>query len=276
MIGKVIISPHGWEGPTHLVNVIGKLFGVTILGEDGNFYSVTTEEAIGCNQNGQIVCFEVDYQNSNETTNIAYRVRLADKYDLKKSFINENKKTHNSYECIDIDGNGYKTVKIGNQIWMAENLKVTRYQNGESIQNSFNCDEWEKADKSAYSIYNNDTSNTGVYGHLYNWYAVSDKRDICPKGFHIPTDEQWMELESFIGMSLSKLHQTGPRGNYQGSRLAGNEDLWFTGILQDEPEFGTSGFIAIPGGYRNSNGTYNNQGFDCYFWSSSEHSSRNA
>ncbi|MBT3934360.1 MAG: hypothetical protein HOF35_08875, partial [Bacteroidetes bacterium] len=139
-----------------------------------------------------------------------------------------------------------------------------------------NCDAWEKADKSAYSIYNNDTSNTGVYGHLYNWYAVSDKRDICPKGFHIPTDEQWMELESFIGMSLSKLHQTGPRGNYQGSRLAGNEDLWFTGILQDEPEFGTSGFIAIPGGYRNSNGTYNNQGFDCYFWSSSEHSSRNA
>jgi len=180
-------------------------------------------------------------------------------------------------DCCDIDDNCYATVEIGDQLWMAENLKVTHYNNGEEIPNITNNGSWGSLSTGAYGDYNNDPDNAEIYGRLYNWYAVDDARGICPEGFHVPTDEEWIELEMELGMSWEEAHDTGWRGTDQGSQLAGNADLWYSGQLVDNPAFGSSDFTALPGGYRHgNNGSYNLMGSLGYFWSSSEGGSNTA
>jgi len=113
-----------------------------------------------------------------------------------------------------------------------------------------------------------------VYGNLYNWYTVDDDRGVCPEGWHVPSDDEYKELEIFLGMSESEANDTGRRGTNEGSKLAGNADLWNSGNLENNSEFGTSGFSAFPAGYRSlSSGYYDNMGNGGYFWSSSEFSS---
>ncbi len=87
---------------------------------------------------------------------------------------------------IDIDGNVYETVQIGEQVWMAENLKVTNYRNGDEIPTG------------AY-VYENDPSNAETYGNLYNWYAVDDGRGVCPEDWHVPTDDEYTALSDYLG-----------------------------------------------------------------------------
>ncbi|MBT5269507.1 MAG: hypothetical protein HOL70_08685, partial [Candidatus Marinimicrobia bacterium] len=102
----------------------------------------------------------------------------------------------------DIDGNVYETVKIGDQIWMAENLKVTHYRDGSAITQVTDNTAWSNLSTEAYCIYDNNASNeVDTYGALYNWYAVSDGRNIAPEGWHVPTDAEWKELEMYLGMS---------------------------------------------------------------------------
>ena len=178
----------------------------------------------------------------------------------------------------DIDGNEYILMGIGDQLWMAENLKVTHYNNGDPIPTGHSNSQWVNLSTGAYAVYNNDPANAEVYGNLYNWYAVDDDRGICPEGFHVPSDEEWMELEMFLGMSYADAHDTGYwRGTDQGSQLAGNADLWSNGSLENDPAFGSSGFIALPGGYRDfSNGSYDDVGSHGYFWSATANGSTDA
>ncbi len=158
----------------------------------------------------------------------------------------------------DIDGNVYKTIKIGNQLWMAENLKVTHYRNGDPIPNVTDDDEWKDLSSGARCIYDNNTSNLSIYGRLYNWYAVNDSRGLAPEGWHIPTDEEWKELEMYLGTN-------------EGSKLAGNPALWKDGDLKNNNAFRESGFSALPGGYRNSyDGNFYDMGYSATFWSASE------
>jgi uncharacterized protein (TIGR02145 family) len=95
----------------------------------------------------------------------------------------------------DIDSNVYKTVKIGNQWWMAENLKVTHYNDGTPIPNV--TDKWGDLSTGSYCAYNNNDSNIEIYGLLYNWYAVDDD-SIAPAGWHVPTNAEWTELENYL------------------------------------------------------------------------------
>jgi len=121
-----------------------------------------------------------------------------------------------------------------------------------------------------------DPANADVYGNLYNWYAVVDERGVCPDGWHVPSDEEFMELEMELGMSESEAKEAGLsiRGTNEGSKLAGNADLWTNDDLENNSEFGTSGFNVLPAGYRhNGNGAYNNMGNFGFFWSSTEDSS---
>jgi len=192
----------------------------------------------------------------------------------------EDKKADDSSARIvtDIDGNVYPTVIIGSQEWMAENLKVTKYRDGTSITNVTDSSSWRALTTEAYCIYNNNVSNEGeTYGALYNWYAVVDSHNIAPEGWHVPTDDEWKELEMALGMSQSEADQTGWRGTNEGSALAGNADLWVNEVLENDTEFGTSGFIALPGGYR---GVILGNFFGCsgygYFWSDSENNSHHA
>lgn len=164
---------------------------------------------------------------------------------------------YNEGLCTDIDGNVYETVIIGDQEWMAENLKVTHYNNGDEIPTN-----WPSY-SGAYAVYDDDLANAEIYGNLYNWHAGNDDREICPEGWHVPSDDEWTVLTDFLGESA-------------GSQLAGNVDLWNSGQLVDNSAFGSSGFLALPGGYRTeTNGLYYSMGNGAYFWSSTAHTSSN-
>lgn len=99
----------------------------------------------------------------------------------------------------DIDGNVYSTIGIGGQIWMAENLKVTQYRNGDEIPNLTDDILWSNTTEGAYCCYNNDPNIALVYGNLYNWYAVIDSRNIAPEGWHVPTEDEWDKLINWLG-----------------------------------------------------------------------------
>jgi uncharacterized protein (TIGR02145 family) len=154
----------------------------------------------------------------------------------------------------DIDGNVYQTVKIGNQLWMAENLKVIHYRNGDAIPNVTENGSWSVLNTGAYCNYNNYENNVETYGRLYNWYTVNDPRGLAPEGWHVPTDEEWKQLEMFLGMSQSEADATNWRGTDEGGKMkeAGTAH-W------QSPNTGatnSSGFSALPGGSRSNNGGY--------------------
>jgi len=168
----------------------------------------------------------------------------------------------------DIDGNVYETVQIGGQLWMAENLKVTHYQNNDEIPYIYNDPQY-----GAYINYNNNDDNVAVYGRLYNWFAVNDERGLCPDNWHVPSDDEFKSLEMYLGMSESEANGEGLRGTDEGGKLKeeGNEH-W------NSPNTGATNetdFTALPGGNRRYE-TYTNQeifsGLNRYgfFWSSSE------
>jgi len=98
----------------------------------------------------------------------------------------------------DIDGNSYKTVTIGSQVWMAENLKTTKYNDGTSIPMIPENNAWTGLTSPAFSWYNNDsTENKKTYGALYNWYTVNTNK-LCPTGWHVPADAEWMTLTTYL------------------------------------------------------------------------------
>jgi len=158
---------------------------------------------------------------------------------------------------VDIDGNVYAVVKIGNQWWMAENLKVTHYRNGDAIPNVTDDTKWSNLTNGAYCNYDNDYNNAVTYGSLYNWYAVTDSRKIAPAGWHIPTNEEWQTLVDYLG----------------GSSVAGGKMKESGTSHWDSPNTGAtneSGFSALPSGCRSTNGGYTSMGGFASFLSSME------
>jgi uncharacterized protein (TIGR02145 family) len=158
----------------------------------------------------------------------------------------------------DIDGNIYRTIQIGNQIWTIENLKVTRYHNGDTIPNVTNATAWSKLTTGAFCIFDNDSSYSAVYGRLYNWYAVIDSRNIAPSGWHVPSDAEWDTLIAYLG----------------GESIAGGKMKEAGTTKWASPNAGatnSSGFSALPGGYRYKDGRFSdmgNMGYSAGFWSS--------
>jgi len=143
----------------------------------------------------------------------------------------------------DYDGNVYKTVKIGDQWWMAENLKATHFSNGDAISNVTDAIEWGNLTTSAYCIYDNEPMYAESYGHLYNGFTVTDSRKIAPTGWHIPSDAEWHTLLDFLG----------------GEAVAGGK-MKATGGAWSSPNTGAtneSGFSALPGGYRDRGTVHN-------------------
>lgn len=159
----------------------------------------------------------------------------------------------------DVDGNSYKTIQIGTQIWMAENLKTTKYNDGSSIPLVTTGVDWASLSTDAYCWYNNDvTSNKPIYGALYNWYAISSTtnggRNLCPTGWHIPSDSEWKVLEMFLGMTQEQVDATNPRGTIEGGKLKEtNTAHWLSPNMGATNE---SGFTALPGGVRHSTSTF--------------------
>jgi uncharacterized protein (TIGR02145 family) len=162
---------------------------------------------------------------------------------------------HETGTVTDIDGNIYQTVKIGNQWWMAENLKVTHYRNGEAIPNVTDDVSWNSITTGAYCNYDNDVNYVATYGRLYNWFAVVDSRNMAPTGWHMPSDAEWQTLIDYLGglsVAGGKMKETGTLHWNAPNTGATNE----------------SGFTALPGGYRSGS-----MGGDAYFWSSTQYDS---
>ena len=187
----------------------------------------------------------------------------------------------------DIDGNVYETIKIGNQWWMAENLKVTHYRNGSPIRsvtpdgqpgvapnlalaNNPNGDlipnvsdnaAWSVLTTGAYCDYDNNSANGDIYGHLYNYYALVDSREIAPIGWHVPTDGEWQTLIDFLG----------------GEAVAGGGLKEVGTAHWISPNTGATdqvGFTALPAGYRLIQGEFRRLGENTLFWSSTEDDSQ--
>jgi uncharacterized protein (TIGR02145 family) len=185
-------------------------------------------------------------------------------------------KNYETGTLTDINGNVYRTVKIGNQWWMAENLRVTRYRNGNKIWNVTDQIRWSEMTMGAYCNYENDTSYVSTYGCLYNWYALVDSRNIAPEGWHVPTDDEWKELEMHLGMSQSEADNWSARGTHEGGKLKESGTIhWF---IPNSGATNESGFTALPGGYRTSlySVGFRYIGYRARFWTFTEEDNRSA
>jgi len=174
---------------------------------------------------------------------------------------------------IDIDGNVYRTVTIGTQVWMAENLKVTHYRNSDPIPNITDSIAWGDLTTGAYCNYHDDANYASTYGRLYNGYAVHDDRNIAPAGWHVPSDDEWKQLEMYLGMSQSQADSIGWRGTDEGGkRKEVGTDHWRS---PDTGATNESGFLALSGGNRDRYyGYFQDMGNTAYFWTSTESDSR--
>jgi uncharacterized protein (TIGR02145 family) len=175
--------------------------------------------------------------NKDDAVNKAY-------VDQLKQQIKELQQVTGIYQIKDTDGNYYKVRKIGTQVWMAENLKTTKYCDGTPITNITDNSDWNSLTTEAYCWYNNNILNKDTFGALYNYYTVINSHKLCPAGWHVPTATEWATLESYLGgqsIAGGKLKEAGT-AHWLAPNTGGDN---------------VSGFMALPGGYRHS-GFFNN------------------
>jgi len=173
---------------------------------------------------------------------------------------------------VDIDGNIYTTVKIGTQWWMAENLNVIHYRDGSATEKVTDQIEWSGLSFGAYCDYENNAEYSHIYGKIYNGFVVADSRNVAPEGWHVPTDEDWKQLEIFLGMSETAVDEWDYRGTNEGGKLKEEDTLHW-----DAPNTGAtneSGFRALPSGFRwlGTDWAFGGMGNTARFWTSTEFS----
>jgi uncharacterized protein (TIGR02145 family) len=159
----------------------------------------------------------------------------------------------------DVDGNVYNTVQIGDQIWMKENLKTSRYNTGSAIPYVVDNGSWSGLNTGAWSYYNHDENNNAIYGKLYNWYAVEGD-SLCPTGWHVPTDAEWTVLTDYLG----------------GESVAGGKLKEIGTVHWNSPNTGATdevGFTALPGGRRSVSGSFYDVRGIGFWWSATPGSS---
>ncbi len=180
------------------------------------------------------------------------------------------------------DNYGYESVLIGDQCWLAENLRNSHYSNGDSISTNLSEIEWQSypaegrmtvyGDEEACQDYSPDINacdpvqSLAEYGRLYNWYAVTDSRNVCPEGWHVPSDDEWMVMEQALGMTASAADSLGWRGVDQGHQLK-SAFGWSPDAFDDGNGSNAAGFNALPGGIRYSYEFYGTAGSSGWWWS---------
>ncbi len=253
--------------------------GATLNGSvNANYLSavVTFEYGITTNYGSSVTATQSPVTGSTNTNISIFIIGLAEgtTYHYRIKAVNSLGTTYGSdlafttvpsSTVTDIDGNTYNTVTIGTQVWMKENLKTTKYRNGDLIgtttpatldtryDDPSQCYQW---------AYAGDESKVATYGRLYTWYAVAETRNICPKGWHVPSDGEWQILFTYLG-------GYDPEG--AGSKL---KEAGLTHWLSpNEGATNESGFTALPCGTRDVYGTFSGIGRYCYWWSSTQSSS---
>jgi uncharacterized protein (TIGR02145 family) len=165
------------------------------------------------------------------------------------------------FSCV--NSSKVKEVRIGEQIWAVRNLDLTTFRNGDDIPQAKTNEEWQKAGsqgKPAWCYYGNNIHNGKKYGKLYNWFTVNDPRGLAPAGWHVPSDSEWTRLIMFLGDE-----------NNAGVKMKSTKGWEDIGNGTN-----SSGFSALPGGYRNFNGAFDFFITNGYWWSSSEENDSNA
>lgn len=165
----------------------------------------------------------------------------------------------------DIDGNIYNVVSIGNQCWMKESLKTSRYKNGSPIQTGLTDSQWQSVTSGACADNNNNLNYTSTYGKLYNWYAVSDGSGLCPAGWHVATESDWNQLVK----SIDPLADTSINSGTQSSTAGGSMKATIGWTSPNIGATNSSSFSGLPGGFRlYGGGSYALPGTGGYWWSS--------
>ncbi len=221
------------------------------------------------------------------SANITYYVRAYGTNSFGTGYGNEVSFNTNSEIVTDYDGNEYPVVVIGDQTWMADNLRVTHYSDGTAIPLVENNTMWDNLSdtEEAYCWNGNNATTGSTYGALYSWAAAmngkgsadanpSGVQGVCPTSWHLPSDSEWKQLEMHLGMNQEDADGEGWRGSTEGGELkeAGT-------VHWNSPNTGAnddSGFTALPGGNRYDYGTFNNVGNTAFFWTTLEISSSNA
>jgi len=166
----------------------------------------------------------------------------------------------------------WQPLTIGSQVWMLKNLNVDYYRNGDSIPEVRDSTEWANLTTGGWCYYDNSDSLGKIYNKLYNWYSVDDQRGLAPDGWHVPTDAEWKELEMCLGMTQKQADSSGWRGTDEGGKLKSTGTKHAGTGLWDSPNTGgknSSGFSALPGGWRFIIGLHDITKVSCW-WSSSE------
>jgi uncharacterized protein (TIGR02145 family) len=173
----------------------------------------------------------------------------------------------------DIDGNTYQTVIINSQEWMAENLKTSKYANGDLIPNITDNTQWINLTTGAWAHYNNDSQYENPYGKFYNWYTVNDPRNLCPAGWHVPTDTEWSAFINYLDPNAAGGNNFS---NTAGGKMKSTGTQYWTSPNTDATN--ESGFSGLPGGARNSDLSIDFTGLGTigYWWSSTVMNTDNA
>lgn len=208
-----------------------------------------------------------DFIGTHATVDMAYfsgdRLKftgISDNYSTVKMDVPTVDKTitFNFIPCIDGDNNNYTVVEIGSQVWMAENLKTTKFSDGTEIP-LITDNDWFYLSTPGFGWYNNDIANKVIYVALYNWFTVADNRNLCPIGWLVSSEAEWTILTTFLGgenVAGGKLKETGTT-HWQ--------DALYIGITNETV------FKALPGGYRLLSGGFDLVRFEGYWWSSTEY-----
>ncbi len=179
----------------------------------------------------------------------------------------------------DIDGNVYNTITIGTQVWLKENLKTTRYSNGDSIGTTIpaTLDITFDSTHRYQWVYNGIDSNLATYGRLYTWFAAADSRRICPAGWHVPSDAEWTILTDYLaknGYGFKGI--PGETAKSLAATSGWDTDKALSNIGNDQISNNKSGFTAFAGGYRYGSGLFNGFGKFGYWWSATKVSATSA
>lgn len=238
-------------------NYNGQVANVTLYSSTGNTIPYTNATTISLGN--QTIPF--DY--SSTTVSNEYGIFSCNFTGFSKTC------TINQKTPVDGDGNTYNTIKIGTQVWMSENLKTTKFQNGTPLSNVTEVSNatWSAATESNkyWALVSGTTANTAIYGLLYNQYAVTGStvggaanNNLCPSGYHVPTSAEFTTLNVFLGGN-------NPSGGGTVGTQIKSTTLWASGVNGTN----SSGFNGVPPGNRNTVGSWNNFGIFGYFWTTS-------
>ena len=190
-------------------------------------------------------------------------VGMTDLLDLLSVFGTCNEVPWSCGDLLEYQGYDYETVQIGEQCWFAENLRAESYRNGDAMSTNLNNSEWQNTSSGAFAEPMGDSSGLELYGMLYNGYAVLDERALCPSGWNVPSDQQWIAMEIAIGMTPAEANDSGWRGENQGHLLKSQSDWNLEGGDNEV------GFSALPGGFRGVSGDFGSDGISAYWWTRS-------